>query len=239
MTKTRLFPILVAASAMVALSAGVACTASSTDNPPSGGASGTPAGTGTGKPYVPPTGDPAGPRNPDPTNDPTAKPCTGKPGELYALSAKKLVTNDDVPLCRFEGSVVMLVNTASYCGNTPQFENLQSIYVKYRAQGFYVLGFPSPQFGGQEDDDPAITAECANKYKISFPLFQTGNVNPPNVQTVFAWVHAQPGMGEDIAWNFEKFLVSRHGQIVKRVADSHLPDAPDVLAAIEAELAKK
>jgi len=248
MKRARLLPNLVLGTALVALGGVAACNGGSTDDPPSGGTSGTPTSPGgTSKPYVPPTGDPSGPTIIDPTNDPTAKPCTGPAGSLYALSAKKLVTNEDIPLCRFEGSVVMLVNTASYCGNTPQFDTnadgtdggLQGLYVQYRTQGFYVLGFPSPQFGGQEDDDPAKTAACANEHKVSFPLFQTGNVNPPSVQSVFAWVHAQPGMAADIAWNFEKFIVSRHGQIVKRVSDSTFPNDPAVVATIEAELAKK
>lgn len=251
MTKTRLLPSLVLGTGFLAVFGAAACNGGSGDDPAREGTSDSPAagGTATSKPYVPPTGDPGVPAKVDPTNDPAAKPCTGAPGSLYALSAKKLVTGEDIPLCRFQGSVVMLVNTASYCGNTPQFNTrydgaegvggLQGIYKTYQAQGFYVLAFPSPQFGGQEDSDPNATQACATSHKVSFPLFETGNVNPPSVQPVFAWVHAQPNMATDIAWNFEKFLVSRTGQIVKRVADSHYPDEPDVVAAIEAELAKK
>src|SRR4051794_32722186 len=160
----------------------VGCSSNSTSARGSGGT--TPAGTATtpGKPKVPgdSTVDPpaSGPAPYDPTTDPKAQPCTGNPGELYALSAKKLTAGDDIPLCRFKGQVMLIVNTASMCGNTPQYAPLQALYQKYGSQGFYVLGFPSPQFGGQEySTDMEVTAFCTTEYKITFPMFKIGDVN--------------------------------------------------------------
>ena len=79
---------------------------------------------------------------------------------------------------------------------------------------------------------------CLNEYKITFPMFTIANVNPPDVQPVYQWLKSQPGMSADVAWNFEKFLISRTGQIVKRIPDGTQPDDPEVVGLIEAELAK-
>ncbi len=221
------------------------CSVSSSQ-PSDGTAQPSPGGT-TAKPRpTAPVDDPVVQKPVDPTNDPNAKPCTGAPGSLYALSAKKLTVGDDIPLCRFEGSVMLLVNVASHCGNTPQYAPLQALYEKYRAQGFYILGFPSPQFGGQEfEDEKDVTAFCTSEYKITFPMFSIGDVNGANKQPVYAWVHSQPGgpppdgYARDVQWNFEKYLVDRHGKIVQRVENGTSPDDPAVTAAIEAEIAKK
>jgi glutathione peroxidase len=237
-----LLPMVVA---VVALSA-AACSSSSSGPGTGGDGTGDGAGAGAGTsgttspPKVPPKGDPADPDPIDPTNDPAAKACTGTPGELDALSAKKLTVGDDVPLCRFDGSVLMIVNVASHCGNTPQYAPLQALYDKYRAQGFYILGFPSPQFGGQEfGTDQEVSTFCTNEYHITFPMFAIGDVNGAAQQPVYKWIHAQPGYERDIQWNFEKFLLDRHGKIVKRIENGTPPNDPTVIAAVEAELAKK
>jgi glutathione peroxidase len=235
MREPRFLPILAAVLAGVL----PACSTATTDS-----------GSGTGAPTAspaptapikaPPKGGPDGPAPVDPATDPNAKACTGTPGQLNALSAKKLTVGDDVPLCRFDGNVLMLVNVASHCGNTPQYAPLQTLYDKYRAQGFYVLGFPSPQFGGQEfATDKEVTAFCTSTYHITFPMFAIGDVNGAKQQPVYSWIHAQPGYERDIQWNFEKFIIDRHGKIVKRVENGTAPDNPEVVAAIEAELAKK
>lgn len=235
--------LLVAVTAVVASVA--ACNSGATDPGP---ASGTPApgGSTAAIPAAPPTGSPADPAPVDPSNDPTAKPCTGTPGQLDALSAKKLTVGDNVPLCNFDGNVLMIVNVASHCGNTPQYAPLQALYDKYRAQGFYILGFPSPQFGAQEfTNETDVTAFCTSTYHITFPMFSIGDVNGANMQPVYKWIHAQPGgpapdgYARDVQWNFEKFIISRHGQIVTRVENGTFPDDPAVVAVLEGELAKK
>jgi glutathione peroxidase len=243
-----MLPFVVAVVASVA-----ACSSGSSDPAPASGTSGT-GGDTAAIPKAPPTGSPDVPAPVDPTNDPTIKPCTGTAGQLDALSAKKLTVGDNVPLCNFDGNVLLIVNTASKCGNTPQYAPLQALYDKYRAQGFYVLGFPSPQFGGQEfATDSQVTAFCTTMYHITFPMFEIGDVNGASMQPVYQWIHAQPGTasyppppvgqpltGYDrpVQWNFEKFLVDRKGKIVLRVENGTFPDVPTVVSAIEAELAK-
>lgn len=237
-----------AASLVGLLAAGAAgCSTASSDPTPAANA-----GTGTGggttpTPKVPPKGAPEDPAPVDPTNDPALGPCTGTPGQLNALVPKKLTLGDDVPLCKFDGNVLLIVNVASHCGNTPQYAPLEALYQKYRAQGFYVLGFPSPQFGAQEFTNEAdVTAFCTSTYNITFPMFAIGDVNGPNMQPVYTWIHSQPGgppapdgYDRDVQWNFEKYLIDRHGKIVQRIENGTSPDDPTVVTAIEAELAKK
>ncbi len=227
-----------------------ACNSGATDpGPGTGTQAPAPGGDTKAIPSAPPTGSTGSPTAMlpyDPTNDPNAKPCTGTAGQLDALSANVLTYGNDVPLCRFDGNVLMIVNVASHCGNTPQYAPLEALYQKYRAQGFYILGFPSPQFGAQEfTNETDVTAFCTSMYHITFPMFSIGDVNGANMQPVYKWIHAQPGgpppdgYARDVQWNFEKYIISRHGQIVMRVENGTYPDDPAVVAALEAELAKK
>jgi glutathione peroxidase len=248
-TASAILPLL-ALSLVGLVSTGAAgCSSDSSDPAPGassgGAASGTSGGT-TPAPKVPPKGAPADPPAVDPTNDPALAACTGIPGQLNALIPKKLTVGNDVPLCRFDGNVLMIVNVASHCGNTPQYAPLQALYEKYRAQGFYILAFPSPQFGAQEFTNAAdVTAFCTSTYHITFPMFAIGDVNGPNMQPVYSWIHGQPGgpapdgYARDVQWNFEKYLIDRHGKIVQRIENGTSPDDPAVVTAIEAELAKK
>ncbi len=213
-----------------------ACTSSSTP----GDATGSPASGGptTDKPAPPRTGPADEPDEVDPALDPNAPPCTGAPGELYALSARALGATESIPLCRLEGSVLLVVNVASHCGYTPQYAPLQVLYDKYKAQKFYVLGFPSNSFNQESTDEKEISTFCTNEYKITFPMFAIGNVNAPEEQPVYTWLKSQPGQSADVAWNFEKFLVSRTGKVVTRFLTAVEPDAPELTSAIEAELAQ-
>jgi glutathione peroxidase len=174
----------------------------------------------------------------DPVLDPNGEACTGRAGELYALSARALGETEEIPLCRFEGSVLLVVNVASHCGYTPQYTPLQALYEKYKTQRFYVLGFPSDSFNQESDDEKEISKLCTETYKITFPMFAIGDVNGPDEQPVYTWLKSQPDQSQDIAWNFEKFLISRDGRVVKRFAHTTTPDDPSVTSAIEAELAK-
>lgn len=210
----------------------VACTSAAV--PPSSGSGEAPASNGPSKPAPPRTGpadDPA-------EGDAPPASCTGAPGELYALAPKKLGTVETDPLCRFRGSVLLIVNVASHCGYTPQYAPLQKLHDKYVAQGFHVLGFPSNSFNQESTDEKEISQFCTNEYNITFPMYSIGNVNPPEEQAVYTWLKSQPGQDADIAWNFEKFLVSKTGAVAKRFASAVAPDAPELVSAIEAELAK-
>jgi glutathione peroxidase len=121
----------------------------------------------------------------------------------------------------FKGKVVLMVNTASKCGLTPQYKQLETIYLKYQDKGLVVLGFPCNQFAHQEPGDSlTIATQCLVNYGVTFPVFEKCDVNGPNAHPVFVWVKEQlPGLlGGKIKWNFTKFLIDRNGQPVKRFA---------------------
>ncbi|MGH7279913.1 MAG: glutathione peroxidase [Polyangiaceae bacterium] len=162
----------------------------------------------------------------------------GNPGEFYALSAQNLAGDEVVPMCDFRDDVVLVVNTASFCGNTPQYAPLEAMYEKYAAQGFYILGFPCNQFGEQEPGDAAqISAFCTDEYHITFPMFAKIDVNAPNEDPIYTWLKAQPGGAGDVDWNFAKFLIGRDGKFIKRWIASTQPTDPDVVSNVEAALA--
>ena len=169
---------------------------------------------------------------------PTSCVSPGEPGSFYALSSENLAGSENVPMCDFRGDVVLIVNTASFCGNTPQYAPLEAMYEKYAAQGFYILGFPCNQFGGQEPGDAAeISQFCTTEYHITFPMFTKSNVNPPDENPIYTWLKAQPGGAGDVDWNFAKFLVGRDGKFIKRWVASTQPTDPDVVSTVEAALA--
>ena len=146
-------------------------------------------------------------------------------GELKdAVWTESLRTLDgrDVTLNDWYGLVMLIVNTASECGFTLQFEGLETLYQTYREKGLVVLGFPCNQFGHQEPgDDEAIGQFCQKNYGVSFPMMSKVEVNGKNAHPIFAWLKAaRPGLlgSQAIKWNFTKFLVDRQGQVVERFA---------------------
>ncbi|MCX7655509.1 MAG: glutathione peroxidase [Treponemataceae bacterium] len=146
---------------------------------------------------------------------------------LYDLTA---LTNKGnlVSLSQYKGKVLLIVNTASNCGFTPQYKGLQSLYEKYRDQGFEVLAFPCDQFAHQEPgNDEEIAHFCQANFGVTFPLMSKIEVNGPNTHPVFAWLKKKaPGLiGESIKWNFTKFLVNRDGTLVTRYAPTVEPEA--------------
>jgi glutathione peroxidase len=139
------------------------------------------------------------------------------------------------------GKVMLIVNTASECGFTPQFAGLEQLWQDYRERGLLVLGFPSNEFGGQDPGSNAeIGAFCQRNYGVDFPMFSKVEVNGAQAHPLWQWLKAQaPGLlgSQAIKWNFTKFLVGRDGKVLKRYAPT---DAPDSLRAdIEAALAAK
>jgi glutathione peroxidase len=137
------------------------------------------------------------------------------------------------PLAAYAGKPVLVVNTASKCGLTPQYEGLEALYRQYGAQGFTILGFPCNQFAGQEPGSAEDIAEfCEINYGVSFPLFAKLDVNGPGESPLYTWLKAKfPG---DIEWNFGKFLVGRDGQVAQRFAPDTVPEA--LIPAIEKHL---
>lgn len=132
-----------------------------------------------------------------------------------------------LPLSRWRGQVLLLVNTASRCGFTPQYAGLQRLWQRYRAQGLMVVGCPCNQFGGQEPaSDAHILGFCAMEYGVDFPLSAKLQVNGPGAHPLWTWLRAaRPGvLGTDaIKWNFTKFLVDRDGQVIDRYAPLTAP----------------
>ncbi len=165
------------------------------------------------------------------------------PGSFFLLSSQDLGQTRVVSMCEFRTDVILVVNTASLCGYTPEYAPLESVYEKYAPQGFTILGFPCNQFGGQEPgEDSEISAFCTQQYGITFPMFTKSNVNAPDENPIYTWLktHAstQLDAGFDITWNFNKFLLSRQGEVVARYDSPIEPDSAQVTADIEAELAK-
>lgn len=155
----------------------------------------------------------------------------------------KDIDGKDVKLKKYKGNVLLVVNTASKCGYTPQYESLQATYEKYKAQGFYVLGFPANNFGGQEPGSNAEIKEfCTSKYKVSFPMFAKISVKGEDQDPLYQFLTSKetnPNFAGDITWNFNKFLVDRKGNVVARFTSKDKPDGEAVAQAIEKYLKEK
>lgn len=139
-----------------------------------------------------------------------------------------LITGAEKDLGDYAGQVVLVVNTASKCGFTPQFDGLQKLYEEFADQGLVVLGFPSDQFAHQEFDDAEAIAEfCKLNYGVTFPMFAKVDVNGANSHPLFTWLRKETGgiLGDSIKWNFTKFLINRDGEVVHRYGPSVEPSA--------------
>jgi glutathione peroxidase len=145
---------------------------------------------------------------------------------VYDFTAKSLA-GEDVPLKRFEGQVLLIVNTASACGFTPQYKGLEALHRQLSPRGFAVLGFPCNQFGHQEPGDARqIEQFCASNYAISFPMFGKIEVNGSGAHPLFQYLKNEKSglLGPSIKWNFTKFLVDRAGKVVARHAPTATPE---------------
>jgi glutathione peroxidase len=143
-------------------------------------------------------------------------------------------------LSQYKGKALLVVNVASKCGLTPQYEGLEKLHEEYGPRGFEVLGFPCNQFMGQEPGTPDEIREfCDTNYHVQFPLFEKIDVNGANQHPIYAELEqtADPeGQAGDVQWNFEKFLVSPEGTVVGRFRPPVTPEDPALVAAIEAQL---
>jgi glutathione peroxidase len=158
---------------------------------------------------------------------------------IYDFSAQS-ITGKPVKLSSYRGKVLLIVNTASQCGFTPQFGGLEALWEAYKDRGLVVLGFPSNEFGGQDPgSDGEIASFCQLNYGVSFPMMSKVEVNGAGAHPLYRWLTAEaPGLlgTKGIKWNFTKFLVGRDGQVVKRYAPQDAPAklADDIEAALGA-----
>lgn len=163
-----------------------------------------------------------------------------KPVSPLMNRTMKSLDGKPVRLAYFSGKVVLIVNTASKCGNTPQYAGLEALYKKYKDRGFVVLGFPANNFGQQEPGSNANIREfCTANYGVTFPMFSKISVKGQDQDPLFKLLTdkaTNPGFSGDIEWNFAKFLVNRKGEVVARFQAGHKPTEPDVAKAIEREL---
>jgi glutathione peroxidase len=143
-------------------------------------------------------------------------------------------------LSQFAGGPVLVVNTASQCGKTPQYQGLQTLWEQYRDRGFTVLGVPSNDFGSQEPGTEAeIKNFCESNYKVDFPMTSKNVVLGPDAHPFYRWVSDEGGEDAAPKWNFHKYLIDADGKLKGSFGSSTTPEDPDLIAAIEAELPKK
>ena len=172
---------------------------------------------------------------------PDAKPERAAPVACVPLLQKTFLRlQDEAPqnLCQYQGKVLLVVNTASYCGFTPQYESLEKLYANYGAQGLVVLGFPSNDFGQQEPGKSKEIADfCFNTYGVKFPMFEKSVVKGKNANALFQEL-AKAGGGEP-KWNFYKYLVGRDGKLIESYSSITTPDSASLLGDVKKALAQR
>lgn len=140
----------------------------------------------------------------------------------------KNISGEDVSMSEYKGKVVLIVNTASKCGFTKQYEGLEELYEKYKDQGFVILGFPCNQFGSQEPgSNEEIKNFCTSTFSVTFPMMSKIDVNGDDADPLYKFLKKEKGgiLGDDIKWNFTKFLIDREGNVVDRFASQKTPKA--------------
>jgi glutathione peroxidase len=162
-----------------------------------------------------------------------------KPTSVLDFPVKN-IDGKDVDLSKFRGEVLLIVNTASQCGYTPQYEGLEAMFEKYKGQGFEVLAFPANEFGHQEPGaDAEIKSFCTSKFHVTFPLFAKIVVKGKGIHPLYQFLtspETDPKFAGPIPWNFAKFLVNRKGEVIARFQPDDEPDSEKVTRAIEAAL---
>jgi glutathione peroxidase len=162
-----------------------------------------------------------------------------KPASVLDFSVKD-IDGQMTPLARHKGEVLLVVNTASQCGYTPQYQGLEAIYQRYKGRGFAVLAFPANEFGKQEPGtDAEIKAFCSANYHVSFPLFAKIVVKGPEIHPVYRFLtspETDPKFAGPIPWNFAKFLVNRKGEVIARFQPDDEPESEKVIQGIETAL---
>ena len=158
---------------------------------------------------------------------------------VYDFTLKD-IDGKDASLAQYRGKVLLLVNVASRCGFTPQYEGLEKVYLQYKDRGLVILGFPANNFGAQEPGtNEEIKSFCSLKYNVTFPMFAKISVKGGDIHPLYKYLtdkQSDPDFAGDIKWNFNKFLVGRDGRIVGRFEPPVKPDSPEVTQAIEKAL---
>lgn len=162
-----------------------------------------------------------------------------KMNSIYDFSLKD-IDHKEVNLSQYRGKVVLVVNVASRCGYTPQYEGLQKVYMKYKDRGFVILGFPANNFMAQEPGtDEEIKTFCSAKYSVTFPIFSKISVKGDDIHPLYKFLTSKetnPEFSGDIKWNFSKFLVDKTGKIIARFEPKVTPESDPVIQAIEKAL---
>ncbi len=163
-------------------------------------------------------------------------------GSIYDYTMKA-IDGKPQPLAAFKGQVMLMVNVASQCGYTPQYEGLEKLYETYRSQGFVITGFPANNFGGQEPStDAEIQTFCKSKYSVTFPMFSKISVRGGDQAALYKFLTSTAANSKtagEIQWNFTKFLVDRSGNVVQRFEPEVEPMSKELVSAVEAVLKKK
>ena len=154
---------------------------------------------------------------------------------LLQQSFPRLQDEKPQPLCQYAGKVLLVVNTASYCGFTPQYEGLEALHAKYAAQGLVVMGFPSNDFNQESSDSKKIAELCFNTYGVKFPMFTSSAVRGKDANPLFA--ELAKVTGKSPSWNFNKYLVDRQGRPLAHFGSNTAPDGAVMVSAIEKALA--
>ncbi len=150
----------------------------------------------------------------------------------------KTIDGQEQSLGDYQGNVLLIVNVASYCGYTPQYQGLQELHEKYRDRGLKVLAFPCNDFGAQEPGtNEQIKTFCSTRYSVSFELFDKVHAKGPDQHPLYQWLTNYATPTGDVGWNFEKFLIGKQGEIVARFPSRVAPDDVELIGAIEAALA--
>jgi len=158
---------------------------------------------------------------------------------VYDYSFKSLDGINDIKLSDYKGKVILIVNTASECGFTPQYDGLQTLWQRYQNQGLIVLGVPCNDFGGQEPGDPfKIRSFCDSKYHVTFPMAQKVKVSGNDAHPFYKYAREKMGFFASPKWNFHKYLINKNGQIAEWYSTPTLPTADKVLKKIESLLAE-
>ena len=145
-----------------------------------------------------------------------------------------------VNLSHYKGKALLVVNTASFCGNTPQYTDLEALYEQYHDKGFEILAFPANNFGQQEPGTNAeIKGFCLTKYSVSFPLFSKISVKGSDKHPLYQYLTEKSPFPGEVEWNFQKYLVDRSGNIVARFPHRMKPSAPEIVTEVERVLAAK
>ncbi len=164
---------------------------------------------------------------------------------VYAMDCPTLLDHkfnrlqDDAPqnLCQYSGKVTLVINTASYCGYTAQYEGLEKLYAKYKDKGFVVLGFPSNDFSQEPGNNKEIADFCYNTYGVKFPMFAKSSVKGKEMNPLFAAL--SKASGKSPGWNFHKYLIDKEGKLLANYGSSVSPDDKNLVATIEKALAVK